>query len=104
MDNLRRKIAELKNLTEEQRATFMRLGVVQKELNNSSIPLKELCQEIYPEQSYKQSRPILVKNLNKLEKLNLINIEKKFNQKFVSVSEKGTLLFKDIRRSERGYA
>jgi len=79
----------LDDLTETQRAIFLRLGVFQRESGQEWTSLKGIAQDIYPHKSYDKVRSTLSEYVGILIDCGLLRKTRKGKQTYISITEKG---------------
>tara|TARA_Y100000310_G_scaffold122983_1_gene121736 strand:- start:532 stop:1173 length:642 start_codon:yes stop_codon:yes gene_type:complete len=84
----------LDDLTETQRAMFLRLGAFQRESGQEWTSLKTLAQDIYPGKTYDKVRSTVSEYIGILVDAGLIAKTRKGKQTYITITEKGQQYFK----------
>jgi hypothetical protein len=84
----------LDDLTETQKAMFLRLGAFQRESGQEWTALKTLAQDIYPGKTYDKVRSTVSEYIGILVDAGLIAKTRKGKQTYITITEKGQQYFK----------
>ena len=90
----------LNDLTDTQKAIFLRLGTLLYESSQEWITTKALAQEIYPDKSYDKVRSTLSEYAGILIESGLIRKKRRGKLTYISITEKGLNLFEKSKKSK----
>ena len=80
------------SLTETQKSFFLRLSVLLKESNTGWLPMKFITQDLYPNKSYEDIKPMISIFVKNMEELGFIEKTRKGRQIFLAITERGKIL------------
>ncbi|MBI4155084.1 hypothetical protein HY498_03295 [Candidatus Woesearchaeota archaeon] len=83
------------SLTETQKSFFIRLSVLLNESNTGWLPMKTVTQDLYPDKSYNDIKPMISLFVKNIEELGFIQKMRKGKQIFLTITDRGKSLFLD---------
>ena len=89
----------LNDLTDTQKAIFLRLGTLLYESSQEWITAKALAQEIYPDKTYDKVRSTLSEYTGILIESGLIKKKRRGKLTYLSITEKGLNLFEKTKKT-----
>ncbi len=90
----------LNDLTDTQKAMFLRLGTLLYESSQEWITAKALAQEIYPDKAYDKVRSTLSEYTSILIESGLVKKKRRGKLTYLSITEKGLNLFEKTKKSK----
>jgi len=90
----------LNDLTDTQKAMFLRLGTLLYESSQEWITAKALAQEIYPDKTYDRVRSTLSEYTSILIESGLVKKKRRGKLTYLSITEKGLNLFEKTKKSK----
>jgi len=83
------------SLTETQKSFFIRLSVLLNESNTGWLPMKTVTQDLYPDKSYDDIKPMISVFVKNIEELGFIQKIRKGKQIFLTITNRGKSLLPD---------
>ncbi len=90
----------LNDLTDTQKAIFLRLGTLLYESSQEWITAKALAQEIYPDKQYDKVRSTLSEYTSILIESGLVKKRRRGKLTYMSITEKGLQLFEKTKKTK----